>query len=215
MLTITERTELIGMLGAWVLQHACSEHAGWLRTRPDLSLDLAVNLSPRQIDDPTLQSLVGGILSSTSTGTPADRLVLDLTETLFVADTDRTIATLTELVGSGIGLAIDDFGAGWSSLRYLDRFPLEMLKIDQHFVSRLTDVGSNVKLLAGIASIAHDLGLTVDRGGRGDPGTTRTHGHDRLRPSPATSTVNRRRRRSSNSTSTISNSGVRCLSGDM
>src|SRR6266545_2647042 len=133
---VAEETGLIHELGAWVLQHAGRQVRTWQerfpRTRP---LQLSVNLSPRQVQDPQLVQDVTAILRRI--GLDPRTLVLELTENVFMHDTDEAIAKLAALKQLGIRIAIDDFGTGYSSLGYLTHLPVDILKIDRCFIAEL------------------------------------------------------------------------------
>ncbi|HEX6656923.1 MAG TPA: bifunctional diguanylate cyclase/phosphodiesterase, partial [Ilumatobacter sp.] len=156
---IAERSELINDIGGWVLQRACHDHGRWKARRPDLQLDLAVNVSGRQIAGADVTAAVATIVSAT--GMDPAALVLEMTESVLIDNAASSIATLRSLGELGIRLALDDFGSGYSSLDYLDRLPVHLVKIDQQFIARLTDDCADTTVIAGITAIAHGLGLTV------------------------------------------------------
>jgi EAL domain-containing protein (putative c-di-GMP-specific phosphodiesterase class I) len=133
---LAEETGLIGRIGHWVLEQACRQVTAWQATLPeDHPLELSVNLSPAELDAPDLVERVAGTLEAT--GLAPDLLVLELTEGVLAQNTAATAATLTRLKELGVRLAIDDFGTGFSSLGYLERFPIDMLKIDRSFIAKL------------------------------------------------------------------------------
>ncbi len=150
---LAEETGLIVPLGRWILAEACRQFQIWPSPRPAA---LAVNLSPRQFRDPALVADVAAILAAT--GLPADRLVLEVTETVAMERVDETIATMAALRALGVGLALDDFGTGHSSLAYLQRLPLDMLKIDRTF---FRDTAENRAIVGAVVGLAHGLGLGV------------------------------------------------------
>ena len=156
---IAERSDLISDIGGWVLQRACHDHGRMHTQRPDLRLDVAVNISARQIAGTGLTAAVATILAAT--GMDPATLVLEVTESVLVDNAAPSMATLASLAGLGIRLALDDFGSGYSSLHYLDRLPVNVVKIDQQFIARLTDDCADTTVIAGITAIAHGLGLTV------------------------------------------------------
>src|SRR5581483_6967311 len=121
---VAEETGLIEPLGRLVLREACRQAAVWEHAG---GLTMNVNLSGRQLEDPTLLETVTAILRET--GLAAGRLVLEITETVLMHDTETTIHRLRALRALGVRLAVDDFGTGYSSLRYLNRFPLDVLKM--------------------------------------------------------------------------------------
>jgi EAL domain-containing protein (putative c-di-GMP-specific phosphodiesterase class I) len=162
---IAEETGLIGELGRWVLQAACRQGRAWLDEFPENpSLVMSVNLSGRQLAQPRLVEEVAGALAES--GFPAEQLVLEITESVLMHDTATTIETLQAIKDLGVRLAIDDFGTGYSSLTYLQRFPIDVLKIDKSFIDGLG--GGNAEETAvtrTIVSLAKTLRLeTVAEG---------------------------------------------------
>ena len=155
---VAEQTGMINEVGAWVLARSCRDHARWLADNPGLTLDLAVNVSARQILDPDFPAQVLAILEGTHTD-PAD-LVLEVTEGIFIEDGGDARRILTELDDLGIRLALDDFGTGYSSLSYLCRLPIRMVKIDRSFISDL-DRPATKAIVTAIAGLAHDLDLEI------------------------------------------------------
>jgi diguanylate cyclase (GGDEF)-like protein/PAS domain S-box-containing protein len=139
---VAEETGLITDLGGWVLRAACRQGRQWMDAHPVArQLTMSVNLSGRQLAQARLVEEVAAALADS--GFPADQLVLEITETVLMDDTARTVAVLESLKELGVRLAIDDFGTGYSSLNYLQRFPIDILKIDKSFVDGLG--GSNVE----------------------------------------------------------------------
>jgi diguanylate cyclase (GGDEF)-like protein len=132
---LAEETGLIGELTAWVLEQACRQVGSWQRRlAPGQRLQLNVNLSPRQLGQPTL---IDGVLDTLRrTGFDPGDLVLEVTETALV-DSESGVPTLTALSEHGIRIALDDFGTGYSSLRYLAQLPVDVLKVDRCFVETL------------------------------------------------------------------------------
>jgi diguanylate cyclase (GGDEF)-like protein/PAS domain S-box-containing protein len=162
---VAEETGLIRELGRWVLRAACRQGRIWLDQFPDQqSLVMSVNLSGRQLHQPQLAEEVAAALADS--GFPAEQLVLEITESVLMHDTAATLATLDALKQLGVRLAIDDFGTGYSSLTYLQRFPIDILKIDKSFVDGLG--GANLEESAvtrTIVSLAKTLHLeTVAEG---------------------------------------------------
>jgi diguanylate cyclase (GGDEF)-like protein/PAS domain S-box-containing protein len=154
-----EETGLILPLGEWVLTQACEQLATWALRPETAHLCIAVNVSARQFRHPDfVDSVVAAIQSS---GCRADRLKIELTESLLADSMDSTIAKMNTLKALGVALALDDFGMGYSSLSYLHRLPLTQLKIDKSFVA---DVCSNPNAAAishAIIVMAQSLGLAV------------------------------------------------------
>jgi predicted signal transduction protein with EAL and GGDEF domain len=138
---LAERAELIEDLGRWVLEQACAQAKAWQRRVP--SLQLNVNISPRQLDN---QGFTGQVLEILDrAGFFAGHLVLEVPESAVIGEAD-SIAQLEALSTAGIRIALDDFGTGYSSLRYLTRLPVDALKLDSCFVAELdgTSKGSAV-----------------------------------------------------------------------
>src|SRR5439155_11990115 len=136
---LAEDTGLIIPIGRWVLESACLEgvrlHERFPRTSP---LAISVNLSVRQLQSDSIVADVRCALEKS--GLPASSLVLEITESVMLADTDFAVQRLQELKSIGVRLAMDDFGTGYSSLSYLSRFPVDILKMDRSFVG----AGENV-----------------------------------------------------------------------
>ena len=124
---LAEEAGSSAQIGEWVLRTALEEAAHW----PD-HVRVAVNLSPLQFNDPTITEIVGSHLKET--GVRADRLELEITEGVFLAEGDSTDETFAKLKALGVRLALDDFGTGYSSLGYLKKAPFDKIKIDQSFV---------------------------------------------------------------------------------
>jgi diguanylate cyclase (GGDEF)-like protein/PAS domain S-box-containing protein len=162
---VAEETGLINELGRWVLRAACQQGRSWLDRFPGRPpLVMSVNLSGRQLHQPRFVEEVAAALADS--GFPAEQLVLEITESVLMNDTAATIDTLASLKELGVRLAIDDFGTGYSSLTYLQRFPIDILKIDKSFVDGLG--GANLEESAvtrTIVSLAKTLRLeTVAEG---------------------------------------------------
>lgn len=157
---VAEETNLIVDLGRWVLQEACSHLRWWqnhLQSAPPPRV--SVNLSAKQFYGPDLVHDVGEVLRRTDLD--PQNLELEITENVVMEDAPMTLAILDDLKSLKIGLALDDFGAGNSSLAYLKRFPIDTLKIDGSFVSGLGESIRDEVIVAGLVSVAHGLGLTV------------------------------------------------------
>lgn len=155
---IAEKTGLIGPIGEWVLQTACLQNLKWQQAgHPDLRI--AVNLSAYQFQKTNLVDTVDMILKETVM--PPDCLELELTESLLMENAETNILVLTDLKIRDILLSIDDFGTGYSSLSYLKNFPMDRVKIDQNFVSQITDHQSDASIIKAIIAMAHSLHLKV------------------------------------------------------
>jgi diguanylate cyclase (GGDEF)-like protein/PAS domain S-box-containing protein len=157
-----EETGLIVPIGAWVLETACRQTARWqaLRTDPKRApLVINVNLSPRQLADPTLAATVARIVRET--GIDASAVCLELTESALMQNVESTIDAMLAIRTIGVHLSIDDFGTGYSSLSYLKRFPVEALKIDRSFIDGLGREVEDTSIVEAIVTLAHALGLTA------------------------------------------------------
>jgi diguanylate cyclase (GGDEF)-like protein len=130
---IAEDAGLIVPIDRWVLGEACRRAAGWnARRPPERPLTVTVNLSARGLQQPDLPAVVAGALASS--GLAAQCLVLEITESLLLHDSDATVRRLAALREQGVRVAIDDFGTGYSSLAYLRRFPMDIIKVAKSFV---------------------------------------------------------------------------------
>jgi len=155
---LAEETGLIVPIGRWVLAHACAATAGWAERVPGAGpITLRVNLSARQLQDAKFVEDVADIL--TVHGLPAERLVLEITESSLVEDPEQVIKRLGDLRGRGIRLALDDFGTGYSSLSYLQRFPIDILKVDKSFVAGLGRGPEESAMARAIVQLAQNLGM--------------------------------------------------------
>ncbi len=154
---VAESTGLIVQIGEWILWEACRflarQHA-----RGQL-VSVAVNLSARQFIDQDLPALVEHILKRT--GALPQYLILEITESMLMGDTDAAINQLNELKRLGLALSIDDFGTGYSSLSYLKRFPVDELKIDRSFVKDIPDDKNDMDITAAIIAMAQKMDLRV------------------------------------------------------
>ena len=143
---IAEENGLIGMLGEWVLHTACSYARDW-----PAHVKLSVNVSPSQFVAHNLAAVVRGTLAET--GFPADRLILEITEDLFLKNDEESIAILEELAEMGVSFALDDFAVGYSSLHFLTRLPVKKIKIDRSFIGKMErddDLAAIVNTIIGI-----------------------------------------------------------------
>lgn len=149
---VAEETGLIAEIGEWVLNTACAAATAWpARVR------IAINLSPVQFKDKRLVEIVTNALARS--GLPAQRLELEITETVILRENEANRATLAELRALGAGIALDDFGIGYSSLSYLRAFPFSKIKIDQSFVMELGDKSDNVAIIRAINDLGRSLGV--------------------------------------------------------
>ena len=155
---IAEETGTILKIGEWVLFRACQQARRWhISGIPDLQI--AVNLSARQIRSPNIVELVANVLQQTHL--KPETLELEITESIFLHDLEHAISTLQKLKALGVKLAIDDFGTGYCSLTYIKRFPIDILKIDRSFVQDLDSDLINSAIVPTIISLAHNLSLKV------------------------------------------------------
>jgi len=155
---LAEDTGMIEELGEWVLRTACAQGHSWKMDGFD-SMFVAVNLSPRQFQQPNLLAVITDIIKTT--GINSNCLVLEVTESSIMKNAEAAIETLGELKKMGIKIAIDDFGTGYSSLGYLKRLPIDILKIDRSFVCDVTTDADDAALVMAIISLAHNLSLKV------------------------------------------------------
>jgi diguanylate cyclase (GGDEF)-like protein/PAS domain S-box-containing protein len=151
---IAEESGLIVELGEWALREACREAASWPNP-----LHVSVNLSPVQFKHGDLDLLVHSILLET--GLAASRLELEITENALISDFAGGLAMLRRLKALGLGIAMDDFGSGYSSLSYLHSFPFDKIKIDRTFVSNINRNPQSVVLIRGIIALGHGLDLPI------------------------------------------------------
>ncbi len=155
---LAEQNGLIVPIGEWVLQTACQQLKKWQDA--DLpSLRIAVNLSARQFNQPDLIDKIVNILASTKLD--PQYLEVELTESMLVDNTKLANAQLKELKALGISISLDDFGTGYSSLSYLQKFNLDILKIDRCFVTDINHNEKNATITKAIISMAHGLNLHV------------------------------------------------------
>jgi diguanylate cyclase len=157
---LAEETGLVVPIGEWVLSAACRQAAAWRRELGDRApLPVHVNVSARQLALPDLPRTVARTLAAT--GVAAADVVLEITETALVDRSGSPAGVLRELRELGVSIALDDFGTGYSSLAYLQRFPIDSLKIDRSFVARLDGVDEANAIVTAILGIAASLGLHV------------------------------------------------------
>ena len=151
---ICEETGLICEIGAWVLERACADAAAW-----PSGITVAVNLSPVQFRDGDLLAEVSRALALS--GLPAERLELEITESVQLMDDRVNLSILEGLHRLGLRIAMDDFGTGYSSLSYLRRFPFDKIKIDQLFVRNLLEGHESVAIVRAAIGLGRALGMTV------------------------------------------------------
>jgi diguanylate cyclase len=156
-LPAAEQSGLIEPLTAWVLRQALIDQTGW--TAIGQSWPVAVNVSARNLETPGFPNFVAGLLAEH--GTPPGQLMVEVTETALAADAEAAARTVVDLTGLGIGVAIDDFGIGYTSLSQLRSLPVTEVKIDRAFVSYLDQDPQNQAIVRSVIALAHGLGCRV------------------------------------------------------
>ncbi|MGI3782702.1 MAG: bifunctional diguanylate cyclase/phosphodiesterase, partial [Janthinobacterium lividum] len=151
---LAEETGMIGPIGDWVLIQACRDAASW-----PADIKVAVNLSPVQFREVQLAKRVTAILDGT--GLSADRLELEITESVLLAGSDANLVTLRALRDLGVGVALDDFGTGYSSLACLHELPIDCVKIDRSFVAEVQSGRHHRAVIKATVMVAKTLGLAV------------------------------------------------------
>jgi len=154
---LAENTGLIKPLTAWVLNEAIRQNGVW--HKDGLELTVSVNLSMLNLEDETLPDYIRSLLEKHDL--PANRLILEVTETTIMANPKQVMETLTKLHAMGIYLSIDDFGTGYSSLAYLHKLPVDEIKIDRSFVLSLNNENMNKSIVHSIIELGHNLSLSV------------------------------------------------------
>ncbi len=151
---VAEESGLIVPIGEWVLRTAAAEACNWAD-----GITIAVNLSPRQFADGDLAPLVERVLAET--GLPAQRLEIEITESVQLTGSNSNVETLQRLRNLGVRIALDDFGTGFSSLAYLQRFAFSKIKIDRSFVSGLPESGESRAIVRSVIGLGRALGMRV------------------------------------------------------
>jgi EAL domain-containing protein (putative c-di-GMP-specific phosphodiesterase class I) len=151
---VAEETNLIIELGDFILQEACRQCMTW----PD-DVHVAVNISPVQF---RRGNVIASVLAALDrSGLPAHRLEVEITESLLLENTAAIRTTLEKLRGLGVRVSLDDFGTGYASLSYLHHFPLDKVKIDRSFLQDVEVSSRSRRLLAGVANLSSELGMSV------------------------------------------------------
>ena len=170
---VAERSELICEVGAWVLGRSCEDHRTWRVADGGVPLDLAVNVSVRQLLAPGFVDTVARVLAASDTSPTA--IILEVTESVLMDDAGRAQLVINELRETGIRIALDDFGTGFSSLSYLRELPIDIIKIDRSFVADIDVPRGGGAILAAVTNLAHVLMLPVTA-----EGVETQHQHDRV-----------------------------------
>ncbi len=157
-ISIAEETGLIVQIGEWVMRNACKQ-IKQLQDTTGKALRVAVNLSPRQFNDPKLVESVS--LALEDSGLEAKNLEIEVTESMLMNDIDTVIGQLTRIKSTGSTITIDDFGSGYSSLSYLKSLPVDILKVDQEFVTDIPDDLNAMEIASAVIAVAHKLNLKV------------------------------------------------------
>jgi diguanylate cyclase (GGDEF)-like protein len=153
-ISLAEANGLIVPMGKWVLRTACAEAMTW-----DRPVTVAVNVSPAQFAEASIVGDVASVLAET--GLPPNRLELEITETALMVDTRNALRLLRDLKALGVGIAMDDFGTGHSSLGNLRKFPFDKIKIDRSFISDGDDEPGAEAIVQTIVAMGNSLGLTI------------------------------------------------------
>lgn len=156
---LAEQSGLILPIGEWVLKTACSQLAEWGEDLKHEACTVAVNVSARQLNQANFVETIKKVI--TLTGVRADRLRLELTESMLQDDVDNTIVKMKALRQLGVRFSLDDFGTGYSSLSYLKRLPLDTLKIDKSFVEDIFEDPSDAAIARTVIALAKSLDLDV------------------------------------------------------
>ncbi len=149
---LAEEIGLIATIGDWIIERACATAATW-----PSDVRVSINLSSHQFDGSHLVDTLTRVLADT--GLPAQRIELEITETVLLRDDDHVQRVLEELKGLGASIALDDFGTGYSSLSYLQRFPIDKIKLDQSFVREMSAKPEAAAIVESIGLLARRLGI--------------------------------------------------------
>ncbi|MGB3204500.1 MAG: EAL domain-containing protein [Crinalium sp.] len=157
---VAEETNLIIPLGLWIFQESCRQLQIWQRQFPlEPPLMLSINLSGGQFSQPNLIEQIAQTLKETEID--GHTLKLEITESIAMNDVEAAIETILRLKALNLRFSIDDFGTGYSSLSYLHRFPVDTLKIDRSFVSRMEETSEDAAIVQTIISLSHNLGMDI------------------------------------------------------
>jgi diguanylate cyclase (GGDEF)-like protein len=153
-----ERTGMIMPIGEWVLRQACRDLVQWKHDGPSIAV-VAVNVSAQQVMGSSFCRTVTSVLEET--GADPEAVCLEVTESLFLGDTDRAALVMKEVKDLGVQLSLDDFGTGYSSLSYLQHFPVDIVKIDRSFTAKLTKDRATRSIVQAVVDLSHVLGMSV------------------------------------------------------
>lgn len=161
-----ERTGLIAEIGRWVMWEACAQNREW-QQQDHCRVPVSVNVSASQLRDPDFEQSV--IAALTGTGLEPRYLQLEVTESILIENSVAAAAKLAELRMLGVTIALDDFGAGYASLAYLIRYPLDVLKLDRQFITGMTSSPGVARIVECVMGLARGMGLRVVAEGVDDP----------------------------------------------
>jgi diguanylate cyclase (GGDEF)-like protein len=156
---LAEQSGLIEEIGRWVLKQACTDLRRWQSYAHHEGLEICVNISTPQLMAPDFAASVAEVLAETKTD--PHLVTLEITESVFIQDSDRALVVLHDLKKLGVALALDDFGTGYSSLRYLKQFPVNIVKIDRAFIADLGHEPTSRLIVSAIVRLAHSLRMSV------------------------------------------------------
>jgi diguanylate cyclase (GGDEF)-like protein len=157
-LSVAEETDLIFKIGSQVLEEACRQAQEWHEQYPETSSKMSVNISAKQLQRPDeLVCEVIRVLEKTQLA--PGNLVMEITESMLMGDAEQNVDALEKLKALGIGIAVDDFGTGYSNLAYLQRFPVDFLKVDKDFVDGLEGNPEDMAIVKAIVDLARAMGM--------------------------------------------------------
>jgi EAL domain-containing protein (putative c-di-GMP-specific phosphodiesterase class I) len=158
LIPLAEQAGLMVEVGHWVLQRALADRRQWEDPGAD-DLPMSVNVSAQQFTRSGFADLVAAALSASSTDPRL--LTLEVTESIFLRDSERALIVLSDLKGIGVSIALDDFGTGYSSLSYLLEYPVDTVKSDRSFIAKLGHDPASHAVMSAVVQLAHGLGMTV------------------------------------------------------
>jgi diguanylate cyclase (GGDEF)-like protein len=156
---LAEKAGLISSIGQWVLEQAWADRHRWKAKFGGADLHMSVNVSAHQLMSAGFTDTISDLLRSTDDR--PELLILEITESVFIQDSERALLVLGDLKELGVTLALDDFGTGYSSLSYLKRFPVDIIKIDRTFIADLELGSASYTIVDAVVRLAHGLGMTV------------------------------------------------------